>query len=320
MNYLKVYCNLIRKAENRTLVEGYTERHHTFPISIFGKNKRVVVLTAREHYIAHALLERVCIKRYGLNHYRTHKMTYAFWGMNRKNGGQQRYFNSYFYESSKIKFHHLVSDRCGEKNSFYGKSHNEETKKIISQKNRGNNNFLGKTHTEISKEKIREKSIGRKVSEDTRKKLSQKSKGRKHTEETIQKMRSKKLSKKQKEVLREVNKGNKYWLGKNHTQETKEKMRNSALGRVVSEETKRKISEKVKNPNIETLIRMSEAQCKNTYKCINPNGNVFITKNLTKFCLENNIDRSAMRRVMDGKQRAHKGWTGVLINKEKDSQ
>ena len=64
MNYLKHYCNLIGKAENRTPPEGYTEKHHTFPKSVFGKNNRVVVLTAREHYIAHALLERIYIKRY----------------------------------------------------------------------------------------------------------------------------------------------------------------------------------------------------------------------------------------------------------------
>jgi len=37
MNYLKVYCNLIRKAENRTPPEGYTEKHHIFPKSIFGR-------------------------------------------------------------------------------------------------------------------------------------------------------------------------------------------------------------------------------------------------------------------------------------------
>ena len=64
MNYLKVYCNLIRKAENRIPPEGYTEKHHTFPKSIFGNNTRVVVLTAREHYIAHTLLAKICIKKY----------------------------------------------------------------------------------------------------------------------------------------------------------------------------------------------------------------------------------------------------------------
>jgi len=40
MNYLKHYCNLIRKAENRAYLEGYVEEHHIFPISIYGENKR----------------------------------------------------------------------------------------------------------------------------------------------------------------------------------------------------------------------------------------------------------------------------------------
>ena len=81
MNYLKVYCNLIRKAENRTPPEGYTEKHHVFPISIYGKNKRIVILTGREHYIAHFLLYKVCVKRYGKLHYKTKKMQLAFWLM-----------------------------------------------------------------------------------------------------------------------------------------------------------------------------------------------------------------------------------------------
>jgi hypothetical protein len=67
MNYLKVYCNLIRKAENETLPEDYIEKHHTFPKSIFGDNKRIVALTPRKHYIAHLLLEKICIKRYGVD-------------------------------------------------------------------------------------------------------------------------------------------------------------------------------------------------------------------------------------------------------------
>ena len=68
MNYLKTYCNLIRKTEQRGYTKKkakeqglYVEGHHTFPKSIYGKNTRIVYLTAREHYIAHALLERICI-------------------------------------------------------------------------------------------------------------------------------------------------------------------------------------------------------------------------------------------------------------------
>jgi hypothetical protein len=99
MNYLKVYCNLIRKAENRTPPEGYTEKHHTFPKSIFGNNNRIVILTGREHYIAHVLLEKICIQRYGLNHKNTQRMLCAH--INMKSKG--RYYNSFLYESAKIK-------------------------------------------------------------------------------------------------------------------------------------------------------------------------------------------------------------------------
>lgn len=124
MNYLKVYCNLIRKAENRTPPEGYTEKHHTFPKSIFGKNNRIVVLTAREHYIAHALLEKICMERYGLYHYRTKKMNNAHILM--KSSG---YCNSYLYENARIR---ASNNMKGKNNFMYGKNHSEKTKNKIS--------------------------------------------------------------------------------------------------------------------------------------------------------------------------------------------
>jgi hypothetical protein len=105
MNYLKVYCNLIRKAEKRTAPEGYVERHHTFPKSIFGNNSRIVVLTAREHYVAHLLLEKIFTKRYGLNDIRTFKMMWAHLSMSGRYKFPERdaYINSYLYEKSRIK-------------------------------------------------------------------------------------------------------------------------------------------------------------------------------------------------------------------------
>lgn len=127
MNYLKVYCNLIRKAENRTPPEGYTEKHHTFPVSIFGKNNRIVVLTAREHYIAHALLEKAFIKRYGLHHYRTQKMNNAHILMK-----SSCYCNSYLYENARIRRSENIK---GEKNPMYGRKHSPETiERMISVK------------------------------------------------------------------------------------------------------------------------------------------------------------------------------------------
>ena len=35
------------------MLEEYCERHHVFPKSVFGKNNRLVLLTAKEHYVAH---------------------------------------------------------------------------------------------------------------------------------------------------------------------------------------------------------------------------------------------------------------------------
>lgn len=125
MNYIKHYCNLIRKVESRIPPEEYTEKHHVFPKSIFGKNNRIIILTAREHYIAHALLEKIYIKRYGINHWKTQKMICAHISMTSKG----KYHNSYLYEKTKKRF---SNSRKGNKNPFYGKTHTEETRKILS--------------------------------------------------------------------------------------------------------------------------------------------------------------------------------------------
>jgi hypothetical protein len=118
-HYLRHYIRLIRKAEQRTPPDEYTEKHHVFPVSIFGKNNRVVKLTAREHYIAHALLEQIFIKRYGLSYINTHKMIHAFFLMNNAEGrGQSRYVNSRLFESSKIRFSERMS---GENSPMFGK-------------------------------------------------------------------------------------------------------------------------------------------------------------------------------------------------------
>jgi hypothetical protein len=159
MNYLKVYCNLIRKAENRTPPEGYTEKHHTFPKSIFGKNNRIVTLTSREHYIAHALLEKICIKRYGKNDLKTIKMIYAHHMMCvPTKGNERRYCNSYLYQNLKKRFVNTLSEtRRGKNNPMYGKVMSQEDKMKISEDRKG-----------------------KKPSLETRKKMSEAQKGEKH--------------------------------------------------------------------------------------------------------------------------------------------
>ena len=133
MNYLKIYCNLIRKAENRTPPEGYTEKHHTFPKSIFGKNNRIVVLTAREHYIAHALLEKICIQRYGARDKRTIKMNYAHCSMKAVNGNNERYYNSSLYENAKMRMVENMKGREGIKHTQEAKNRMSEIRKRLNK-------------------------------------------------------------------------------------------------------------------------------------------------------------------------------------------
>jgi hypothetical protein len=168
MNYLKIYLRLIRKAEKRGWDKEtspvMTERHHTFPCSIYGKdkggiNKRCVYLTLREHYIAHALLMKGFVKRYGIDHDKSAKMIYAFHMMNimRDKIG---YPNSYLYESAR---EHYVNMRIGRKRKPFSPEHIEK----LRQRGLGENNpFYGKKHTEETKEKIRLSAIGRYCKED----------------------------------------------------------------------------------------------------------------------------------------------------------
>lgn len=115
MNYLKLYCKLIRKFEERGLTKEeaktqklYVEEHHIFPRSIFGEhkegNQRTVFVSAREHYVLHAVLEKLCIQRYGLNYPYTRKMNKAHISMStKKETNELIYVNSRLYESAKIR-------------------------------------------------------------------------------------------------------------------------------------------------------------------------------------------------------------------------
>jgi hypothetical protein len=161
MNYLKVYCNLIRKAENRTLPNGYTEKHHTFPKSIFGNNCRIVVLTAREHYIAHALLEKICIKRYGIKHWKTIKMSHAHHCMSLNKNTGQRYFNSLLFENLKYRLSEI------QKNKVFS----EETKEKMRKSKLGNKAWLNKKHKEESKQKVSKARKGKCLSKEHIEKL-----------------------------------------------------------------------------------------------------------------------------------------------------
>ena len=162
MNYLKHYCNLIRKAENRTPPEGYTEKHHVFPKSIFGKNSRIVKLTAKEHYVAHALLERICIQRYGENHWKSKKMTHAHILMKGVGNREEIYYNSYIYEGAKVRNSKILT-------GIFSLSE-EEQRKIRSKNGKitGNKNMEEKKgmFSQTDEERRKSASLGGKAARD----------------------------------------------------------------------------------------------------------------------------------------------------------
>jgi hypothetical protein len=58
MDYRKIYNQLIARAKDRVFEPGLYEKHHSIPKSLGGSNKRdnIVLLTYREHFLAHWLL------------------------------------------------------------------------------------------------------------------------------------------------------------------------------------------------------------------------------------------------------------------------
>jgi|688.fasta_scaffold493982_2 hypothetical protein len=139
MNYLRTYVRLIRKFQNQPEPETY-EKHHVFPKSIYGKNNYVVKLTPRQHYIAHALLYKGLVKRYGPSDWRTKKMMHAFWFMHalgpRHNG---RYTSARLYETIRVDFVKSLREQNmkKERNPFFGQKHSVLTRRKLSLMNGG---------------------------------------------------------------------------------------------------------------------------------------------------------------------------------------
>lgn len=114
MNYLKLYCKIVRNEETKGLTKKqakeqglYVEGHHIFPRCIYGQhkdgNKRVIYVTPRVHYILHALLVKGFIKRYGKSHMKTNQMLLAHLYM-KGYENNERYINSILYETLKEKY------------------------------------------------------------------------------------------------------------------------------------------------------------------------------------------------------------------------
>lgn len=140
----------------------YFEGHHIIPKSKGGtgnsnrpkNNQNIVLLTSREHFLAHWLLWRI---------YRDRSSALAFHKMMSVNGNQNRITSSRGYEEARDAY------RLTNLGNQYGKGKtkiisDEQKKKqslIMKGKYLGENNpFFNKKHTEESKNKIRKSREG----------------------------------------------------------------------------------------------------------------------------------------------------------------
>jgi hypothetical protein len=295
MNYLKVYCNLIRKAENRTPPEGYTEKHHTFPVSIFGKNKRIVYLTAREHYITHALLERICIQRYGKEHWKSKKMMYAFWSLNRKNS-RNNYLNSYLYEQSKLNFSELMK-----KESIFLTENNPSKTPERREKMK---NQMTKFLLSLSEEEYKETYIDR--IEKTKIMFSGEGNpfyNKTHTQEV-------------KDFLGELSRGTKWWNNGKENRHCKEcPGKGWVLGMYYEVNPL-----KGKKRNIGIVDKVRESNCKYIYTFISPEGEIVESPYAKKICEKYGLHYVSIIRVILKQRNHHKGWKATRRPRNKDDK
>ena len=195
MNYLKIYNQIIDRANQRTLEEDvYVEKHHIIPKCVGGTEDpfNIVKLTGREHFICHWLLIRI----YPNNN----KLVHAFWMMSFCRKTNRYIPSSRAYNEAKELHSKLLSDKMkgcklsketknkiSEANS--GKKRTEEQRENISKSLKGKDNgWNNRKHSEDSKQKMANAKIGKVASIETKLKISTSRIGKKHTEEAKQNM------------------------------------------------------------------------------------------------------------------------------------
>ena len=220
--YTSVYNNIIERARSRELSkEIYTEKHHVIPKSLGGTNDidNLVKLTAREHFICHLLLPKMVTGIHKRN------MSFALWSMITMDHStsRERYkINSRTFQSIKVQVAKAKSDL------HKGKIVSEETRKKMSEsrkKHAGPNK--GKSMSEEQKQKLSKAHTGKIIAQSTVDKILESRKGYKHSEETKQKIAN----------------GNKGKILPKRTDEQKKIVSEKLKGRVLSAETKERMSE-----------------------------------------------------------------------------
>lgn len=278
MNYSKIYDQLIQRAiaDNRIKSsEIYYENHHIIPRCMNGDNSadNLVLLTAREHFIAHWLLYKI---------YNTDSLAHAWFSMTRISSDQPRY-TSRSFEYAKIAHANAVrnffTNRKLSVKQLERLIHNNPNRKQTVIDNRIFNSkksaaeFYNVSISVINKyirdeitsqylydSEYRSRVISQNISNAL--KNSGRNKGKTY-EEIYGEEKANKIKEQQ-------NKNRTY---KEHSQETKKKISESKVGKPSwhagkkrNEETKKKLSN----------IRKGDSRSSKSYKIIDPSGKEYI--------------------------------------------
>lgn len=159
MDYRKIYDDLINKAKVREVPEGYSERHHIVPRSLGGSDasENLVNLTAREHFVAHALLVKFTTgaARYKMANALCHLCQNL--SRHRKEGHIP---NSRLFEMAKKEHSLAVSKRMMGNTYTKGMTFSAEITKKKTLHLKGNKHAKGLVHSEESKRKMSIKRSG----------------------------------------------------------------------------------------------------------------------------------------------------------------
>jgi hypothetical protein len=247
MNYSRIYNAIIEKAQNRNLVNTYTETHHITPRCMMGTDDKnnLVELLAREHLLCHLLLVKMNPGHRGL--------AKAAAAMSMK--------NEYTKERITCRKYAFLREAVAAATSAQFKNipKSEKHKEKIRQKSRRPENVaklveMNKTlpWTEERRKKVSEANSKRIITEEERQRLANLTLGRKATDEEKAAMSARRKGKPriiseqgkadmiQKLTGREItwrDKISKTLMGKHPSQETRQKMADSKRGTKQSPET-----------------------------------------------------------------------------------
>ena len=334
--YLAWYEDLVTKAKERPLFDGYVERHHVVPVSLGGSNEpeNIITLTAREHYIAHLLLWKMSMDKKSHN-----KMSMALHVMVNGSGHKKQDRNylipSRIYELARYSFVQAMKAHFAEHGgTMKGKKHTPEALikmrawqavPEIKQKQRERvlgekNHFYGKKHSEEMKKQIAN-STAAAWTEDLK---AEKSKWAKEKWQDPE----------YKKTMLDIRKTSEAWINRDwkaiNRKAADTKM---ARGWKPSEESRKKASEtrKAKLASGEIVPWNRGKKCTHlsgenspnctTYQITDPGGNVFVIKTRQKvveFCKEQNIGYWSLLDLASGKQGKNHlhlaGWKATRDN------